>query len=170
MSVPRRPPAARRGFATLTAVALIALVAMALVATGSLFNAEFRRTQRATEEAQLRQLLLAGERAARDALAANAANEPGKPINVELPTSLTAGGARLSLTPAATAPSEGGMTVAVTARLSNVLEQRLTFARRGEIWELTTVETDGLRSYAPASAAAKPAPASATPASAPSSP
>jgi hypothetical protein len=62
------------------------------------------------------------------------------------------------------------MTVAVTARLSNVLEQRLTFARRGEIWELTTVETDGLRSYAPASAAAKPAPASATPASAPSSP
>ena len=52
----------RRGFATLVALLLIALVGMAAVAMSSRFSAEARRTRDARTDAQLRQLLLAAAR------------------------------------------------------------------------------------------------------------
>lgn len=86
----------RKGFATATAVALIGLVALASGAILTLFNTELRRTRQTAEEAQLRQLLVAGERAAAELLSARP--EPGEgEQTVALPSFLAGEGVKLSL-------------------------------------------------------------------------
>ena len=95
----RRCP--RRGFAMIVAVALVALVAVALGAVMSLFRLDLDRTANALEQAQLRQMLLAGERAARGQLETVTANPQGAqgpaPVVVALPAALVADGGALSV-------------------------------------------------------------------------
>src|SRR4051812_1565563 len=62
----------RRGFALITAVTLIGLVAMALAAVTLLFSANVRRTRDALADAQLRQLLLAGAQVATEQASSSA--------------------------------------------------------------------------------------------------
>lgn len=56
----------QRGFATMTAMAMVLLVAMVAAALTARFAADARQTQRVEGEAQMRQLMIAGAMAARD--------------------------------------------------------------------------------------------------------
>jgi type II secretory pathway component PulK len=68
MTVTRTASRRRRGFAMLTALALISIVGLGLAAMAALFASEARRSAQQRDDAQLRQLLLAGEVAVRGAL------------------------------------------------------------------------------------------------------
>ena len=58
----------QRGFAFMLSIALIIMLGMALAAMSSLLGTEIRRTRRQTSDAQMRQLLTAGTRAAQSHL------------------------------------------------------------------------------------------------------
>jgi len=91
-------PRHRRGLAMLTAIALIALVGVAMAAAGAVFRIDLHRTAAAVQDAQLRQMLVVGERAAREALpaagaGAGAVTESNHPV--ALPPALAARGESL---------------------------------------------------------------------------
>jgi Zn-dependent alcohol dehydrogenase len=134
----RRYRSRRRGFAALTAIALIALVGFGLAAMAALFAAETRRTGRVREDAQLRQLLLAGEVAAREALSRGERRGA-----VALPVELTTEGVRLTFAPAGE-PGERETRCRVTARTGDgrVMSQRLTYEMTGASWTLRAAELE----------------------------
>ena len=124
-----------RALATVTAVVLIGIAAVAFVALTAVVGHDLRRTARARGEAQLRQLLLAGEAAAGQALDTSAAG----PQVVPLPSALTAERASVSFTP--DAPSGDSRTVAVTATFDGLsASQRLTYQRKQDRWVLVKAE------------------------------
>lgn len=132
---------ARPGFASVTAVILIALVGAALAAAVTLLGAESRRTRSAVEDAQLRQLLLAGEAGARQHLARRGAAD-GTAVPLALPADLSAAGARVELR---FSPDEAGDSceVRVDASLGRRrASQSLRFNRgnRGTEWQLVAAE------------------------------
>ena len=132
----RRHP---RGFAALTAIALIAIVGLGLAAMASLFAGETRRTGRLRDDAQLRQLLIAGEVAARDAL-----SRGEREGTVALPTDLTSLGARLTFSPIGE-PVDGEAHVHVTAQAADgrTMSQRLTYAAAADgAWTLRGAELE----------------------------
>ena len=126
-------PTKRRGSAALTAVTLIGLVGVMIAALASLFAAEARRTRDAAAEAQLRQLLVAG------AWVANERVRGASPVtesSIELPASLTADGARVTLA-AAPAPDANTVLINVNAALGErEMSQSLRFVRRDAQWRL----------------------------------
>ena len=138
----------RRGMASIVAVGTIPLVAVALAAMLSLFAAEIRRTRDAAAGAQLRQLLVAGEWAARDRVGKNAGpvTEPAD-VPVMLPAELGGGegegadvGAALRLR---IEPGEGPerVNVRVAATVGRAgAAQALVFERKGAGWELVRAE------------------------------
>lgn len=75
-------------FATVAAVVLTGLVSVALLATVTLIRNDALRTRRAVAEAQLRQLLLAGQVAAFAALTDN--ENERRVLKIDLPEELTA--------------------------------------------------------------------------------
>ena len=92
----KRPMRKSRGFAMLAAIAMLAVVAAVLAALTGQFGGEIRRTRRAFQDAQLRQLLHAG---AQDAIE-RARSWDGAPKaggwTVQLPQPLAGGdGARV---------------------------------------------------------------------------
>lgn len=127
-----------RGFAALTAIALIAIVGLGLAAMAALFAGETRRTGRQRDDAQLRQLLIAGEVAARDALARGE-----REGTVALPADLTSLGARLTFSPIGD-PSDREAHVRVTASTADgrTMSQRLTYAATDGKWELRSAELE----------------------------
>jgi Tfp pilus assembly protein PilX len=137
-----RTSSRRRGFAALTALALIAIVGLGLAAMASLFAAETRRTGRHRDDAQLRQLMLAGEAAAREALARG-----GRQGDVPLPAELASAGTRLTFAPADEPPPPPGADAArvrVTAVTGEgrVMSQVLGYARAGDGWTLRSAELE----------------------------
>src|SRR5687767_11870497 len=82
----------RRAFATVTAVALIGVVGAILAMLAGLLASQVRRNIGQSEDAQLRQLLVAGELAARQSLGRSEAG----PVNVPLPAELQSAGMSLS--------------------------------------------------------------------------
>lgn len=78
----------RDAFATVAAVVLTGLVSVALLATVTLLRNDALRTRRAVAEAQLRQLLLAGQVAASAALTDN--ENERRVLKIDLPEELTA--------------------------------------------------------------------------------
>ena len=133
----------RGGFASLTAIALIAIVGLGLAAMASLFAGETRRAVRLRDEAQLRQLLLAGEVAARDALARGERRRA-----VELPPELASLGTTLTFEPAdgggARARDAREARLRVTARSGEgrVVSQTLTYTGSGPAWTLHSAELE----------------------------
>jgi hypothetical protein len=85
----------RRGFATITALALLSLVGTALATLTLTFAADARRTARESTDAQLRQLLFAGAVQARQIM--DGGQTPADPIAVRLPSPLIADGGQLVL-------------------------------------------------------------------------
>jgi hypothetical protein len=73
-----------RAFATLTALGLVVVVGIAITALTALVAQDVKRSIRQSEEAQVRQLLLAGELAARASLGAKAAGQANVPLPPEL--------------------------------------------------------------------------------------
>ena len=143
MTQTTQPPAIRPAFAMIMAVALVALVALALGAVLSLFRLDLDRTARAVEQAQLRQMLLAGERAAREQLetappdAANAAQ--GAPVSVPLPAALSANGAALELKFAPVAGTDGAPAAQVTVVATlerGTMTQTLGYEKGPQGWRL----------------------------------
>jgi type II secretory pathway component PulK len=86
---------ARRGFATITALALLSFVATALATLTLTFAADARRTARESTDAQLRQLIIAGAAQVRQF---TERDEPQTgPKAIPLPPSLIADGGELIL-------------------------------------------------------------------------
>ena len=134
--IARQESRRHRGITMIIAVTLLALTSAAAVAVSALVLSDVRRTQRETDESQLRQLLIAG--AADAAARLQQAGEPPKEWSVKLPEELTARGASLKLT-AITAGS-----FAVVAQYGGHLrEQRLVYQRdAGGRWRLTSAASD----------------------------
>ncbi|MGD0464048.1 MAG: hypothetical protein ABSB74_16320 [Tepidisphaeraceae bacterium] len=85
----------QKGLAMVTAIFLVSLVTMTLTVLIAGVVGEARRTQMLSEDAQLRQLLLAGTEIARSQLPAEA--QTGQ-LPVTLPNSLRQAGAALTIT------------------------------------------------------------------------
>lgn len=125
----------RRGFATATALTLLAFVAVLLAAMGSVIGIEARRTRHAAVETQLRQLLLAGAAAAGEETAAAGTT------SVRLPSHLTDETASLTIVIAMPSPGERTATIdaSVAARHAR---QVVRFARRDAGWDLVSASID----------------------------
>jgi hypothetical protein len=123
----------------LTAIALIALVGVAMAAAAAVFKLDLRRTAAVLEDTQLRQLLVAGERAARDKLpAAGVVAESNGPVS--LPPPLAARGASLSLH-VSSGQTETEATATVEAALEGrVASQTLHYERSPAGWRLGSAE------------------------------
>ncbi len=124
---------ARGGFAMVVAITLMGLVAATLAVLATLLVSEAKRTGAAATEAQLRQLLIAGE-----AVAAQQTQKlvetNGKDQIVALPQELAEGKASLALK---SSRNREGVDVIVTAKYQGrEATQTLRFARRGAGWEL----------------------------------
>jgi len=129
---------ARRGFAMLTAITLVALVGVAMAAAGSVFRLDLRRTAAVTQDAQLRQLLIAGERAARDKLPATPGPVAPSEGAVPLPPALASRGATLSVRIGA-GPNDAEAAATVGAALAGrVVTQTLTYQRGPAGWRLAS--------------------------------
>ena len=124
-----------RGFATATALTLLAFVAVLLTALGSWIGMDARRTREAAAETQLRQLLLAGAAAAGEETAAAGATI------VPLPSNLTHDAASLTIDIAM--PLEGERTATIDASFAaRHARQVVRFARRDGGWSLVSATVD----------------------------
>ncbi len=126
----------RGGFATLTAVSIIGIIAVCFAAMAAMFAADVKRNHRLSEEAQLRQLLIAGESFAR-------AGKVDKRVEVKLPEELASFGMKLSIEPVGdVAGNEVRLRVTASAAESRAMSETLTYAREGEHFTLRTAELD----------------------------
>lgn len=126
---------ARRGMATLMAVLMISIVAGSLAALTLAFAGQARRTTRQAQDAQLRQLLLAGQVAAQQAIGQSKSGE------VVLPPDLRSAGASLRYE-AVQGDAADEMQFRIVASLGEgrSMTQTLRFARAGDHWELRSAE------------------------------
>ncbi len=137
MKVSQKTSCRRRGFATFTAVVLISIVAMALLALTLLFQADSRRTRHHWAETQLRQLLIAGAAAA--VHTASADPEVTNPQIIQTPAAIEDSGLMVSY------ERDGGsiLRATVTARIEmHDARQTLTFEKTGSGWNLQGTELD----------------------------
>ena len=118
------------------AVVLIFIIGMTLSSLGFSTYMQMMRTQTLSEDAQLRQLLLAGMEIARGRLQTSAKVE----APLALPDSLGADAATLALH-LKSDPAAGQQTIQIDAAVSNRrLSQTVQFAQRGGAWQLTSAE------------------------------
>jgi hypothetical protein len=125
----------RTGFATLTAVAIIGIVAVCFAAMAAMFATDLKRNARLTEEAQLRQLLIAGESVSR-------AGTVEKKTVVKLPEELTADGMTLSIEPVEKAGNEQRFRITATASNARSVSETLAYTRDGDHLTLRSAELD----------------------------
>ena len=137
----RKFHASRRGFAMLTAIALVALVAVAMAAAASVFRLDLRRTVTGAEDAQLRQLLFAGERIARAKLPREDGKVESAAGPVQLPPALAAQGASMNVGVAPKADNADAAVATVEATLGGrAAAQTLRYERGPGGWRLAGVE------------------------------
>jgi hypothetical protein len=125
-------------FAMIVAVALVALVALALGAVLSLFRLDLNRTADALEQAQLRQMLLAGQREARGQL--ESARAGAQPVALALPASLSAQGGALEFGVAPEKGPDGAAAAEVTVRAAlgrRTMTQTLGYEKGPQGWRVT---------------------------------
>jgi len=122
-------PRTRRAFATVYAVVLLGIVAVALTMSGALLARELSRTGHAIEVAQLRVLL----RHAADLTPTLAKSPEPNPLSIQLPPDLTADGYRLtvSFSSPPNSPPASALLTATSPR--GKLQQRLTLSPTGQI-------------------------------------
>jgi hypothetical protein len=120
-----------------TAIVLLGMVAIALVTLGAAFVFQSRRTLALAQDAQLRQLLLAGTQEAQSRLAASGLD---KNISIELPNDLRQQGASLALQPQPDA-SAGQAIIQIQAALPrHRMAQRVRLAQHAGGWEVIAAE------------------------------
>jgi hypothetical protein len=121
--------------ALLMAVLMISIVAGSLAALTLAFAAQAKRTARQAQDAQLRQLMLAGQVAAQQAVGQSKNGE------VALPADLRSAGASLRYeTIQGDAADEMQFRIVATLGEGRSMSQTLRFARAGERWELRSAE------------------------------
>ncbi|MEM6331806.1 MAG: hypothetical protein AAF823_00505 [Planctomycetota bacterium] len=122
----------RRGFATLTATILLALVGMAMAAWAYSLRLNLERTQDAAAQAQLRHLLAAGAVHA----VADPPDQPGQRVVVSTPGELDA-----ELMVTAERVLVDRKVLLIRSRFEDrVGEQRLTIERDGARWVVSEAE------------------------------
>jgi hypothetical protein len=128
----------RRAFATVAALGLIAVVGVTLAALATLLAGDVKRTVGGAADAQLRQLLIAGEAAARASLAHDGA--PGE-VTLALPDELQSTGITLTIRRLDGVPPDA-VRFEVTARDSDgrSATQTLHYARAGDRWQLLAAQ------------------------------
>jgi len=132
-----RPERHRPAFAMVTAIVLMGLIALTLAALGTAFVIQSRRTLALAEDAQLRQLLLAGALEAQSRLAASALD---KNIPIALPDELRDRGAALALHPEPNAPT-GQAIIQIDAALPrHRMSQRVMLLQIDGRWQITAAE------------------------------
>jgi type II secretory pathway pseudopilin PulG len=128
-------PHGRRGMAMLMAVMMISIIAAALAALTLSFSAQAKRTARQAQDAQLRQLLLAGQFAAQQSIGHTAGGD------VALPADLRSEGTSVRYE---TIPGNkvDETQIRVVARLDGgrTMTQTLRFTRVADHWELRAAE------------------------------
>lgn len=135
-------PARRRGLAMIMAMALMALVALLLVTLASVTRTQAHYSRHTAEEAQLRQLLLAGERAA--ALALDEVSTDGDELTVPLPAALREADGELLLR--ITSPEADRRNVHVQAVLGDrAADQQLRYHRTDAGWRLRDARLGRMR-------------------------
>jgi type II secretory pathway pseudopilin PulG len=132
-----RPGDRRSGFAMVTAIVLMGLVALTLAALGSAFVVQSHRTQALAEDAQLRQLLLAGALEAQSRLAASTLEQR---VSIPLPAELADRGASLILQPDPDAPAGQAILRIEAALPRHRMAQRLTLSQTAGRWQITNAE------------------------------
>ena len=119
----------------LFALALVALAGAAAVAVGLAVTRDFQRSQRQADEAQLRQLLLAGAADAAGRVAS--AEGPQAEWTIALPKELADRGRALRATRDET--KSDSIAIVVHAELAgHVREQQLRFTKADGRWRLTS--------------------------------
>lgn len=122
-------PPHRRGVTLVIAMFLIAFVGLAMVAVSSMLANQSRRARRLATEAQLQQLLLAGERCAATWL--DSSPEPEQTRDIHMPDALAGKGTALRLT------AQPQSHIHVTASIDDVTwEQTLRYRREAGRWVL----------------------------------
>jgi hypothetical protein len=127
----------RGGFAMIPAIALLGLVAMAITAFCITCSLQSVRSRNLAEEAQLRQLLLAGSQIAQNAI------QNSTPLQgpQTLPDSLRSDGYSLSLH--VQSASSDRQVIDVAASLPrHQLSQRVEFTRQNGSWQLDSAELE----------------------------
>lgn len=131
------------GIAMITALALLTLVAITLVPLTALTRAQVRYTRHVADEAQLRQMLLAGEQAARATLA-QAPEPPARQQAVPLPSGLAEAGATLTL--GFEELEDDRWRVRVRAALGeDHAQQTLRYRREDQRWQLERTRLGRMR-------------------------
>ena len=133
-----------RGFAMLMALGMLGLVSMTLIVLSQQFAYDVTRTQAASRDAQLSQLLLAG---AQDA-SQRSHDWPEQPQNgkwqIELPQALSQSGAKLAIE--LRASGEGKADVTVDAAMgSQSAVQTLHFKHADRGWVVDSAELWGAK-------------------------
>jgi type II secretory pathway pseudopilin PulG len=125
------------GFAMVTTIVVMGLIALTLAGLGRAFVMQSRRTLALAEDAQLRQLLLAGALEAESRVAAGGLD---KNISIPLPDELRNRGAALTLQPEPNAPT-GQAIIQIDAALPrHRMSQRITLSQIDGRWEITAAE------------------------------
>lgn len=128
----------RRGFAMVIAIVMVGLIAMSLATLGITFALQASRTQSQAEEAQLRQLLLAGAQAACAQATANSGPHPAI-WSLSLPNVLCRQGATVTLE--TFFDSSGRLLIHIEAALPHRrLAQDVRFKQEGGAWHLVLAE------------------------------
>jgi hypothetical protein len=129
----------RRAFATITALALVGIVGITLATLTAVFARDVKRSLRQHDDAQLRQLLIAGEIAARESLGREATGE----ITVALPDELQSADNSLAFQ-----RLDGSQVDVVEMRITardgggRSMRQTLTYAKGGNGWQLQSATPD----------------------------
>ncbi|MGC9260487.1 MAG: hypothetical protein ACP5I8_10505 [Phycisphaerae bacterium] len=129
-----------RGFAIITVVAMIGLVAACFVVLAEVFSYQLKLTNTTIARLQVDLLLSAGTHCAIADLADG--NVPAKPWTVDLPAALAKEGGQLSIT--AHQQAENEISFTVNAAFSNLHSHRvLEFQRSARHWRLIQVTIPG---------------------------
>lgn len=137
-----------RGFATVAAVVLIGMASVAFLGMAALARHELVRTRRAAADAQLRQLLLAGQAASDARLSADAAPTPGAVV-IELPAVLAEPGGRLTIHVQRGDSTDARRVEVLAAAEGWTASQSLNYTRDGARWRLAGAELSPSRYSAP---------------------
>jgi hypothetical protein len=125
-------------FATIAALGLVAVVGISLAALTALLARDVQRTVRQSQDAQLRQVLIAGEAAARASLSRDGL---ARDFSLKLPPELESSGTSITFEPLESTSTDT-FRIRITARGADgrAMTQTLQYVRAAGRWELGSAE------------------------------
>lgn len=132
---------ARSAFAAATAITLLALVGVVIASLATSFALDAKRTAAGADDAQLRQLLLAGAASAVDRLNHQQPTSPAE-WDVPLPSSLVDRQASLNASLSLAAEGDSATAIVNATFSGKTARQTLTFKRSAERWTIADASID----------------------------